>query len=188
MASRSHPAAPVALYRNAASGSGKRERLESARIQKFVYNRRMSPSPYVERTDSQATRRLIVQAVLAHYPNAQGVYLFGSYGTDDEWPESDVDIAVLLPPLEAKEVGGLALSALQLDLADALSRNVDLLNARLVSTVFQKAIIFGELLYCGDRYAVDEFEMLTLSYYQKLNEERAEILAAFRATGRAYAV
>lgn len=148
----------------------------------------MSPSPYVERTDSQATRRLIVQAVLAHYPNAQGVYLFGSYGTDDEWPDSDIDIAVLLPPVEAKRVGALALGDLHLALTAALGRDVDLLNARLVSTVFQKVIIFGELLYCGDRYAVDEFEMLTLSYYQKLNEERAGILAAFRETGRAYDV
>lgn len=33
-----------------------------------------------------------------------------------------------------------------------------------------------------------EFEMLTLSLYQKLNEERKEILAAFRETGRAYFV
>jgi hypothetical protein len=30
--------------------------------------------------------------------------------------------------------------------------------------------------------------MLTLSYYQKLNEERREILAAFAESGRAYDV
>ena len=101
--------------------------------------------------------------------------------------DSDIDIAVLLPPVEAKRVGALALGDLHLALTAALGRDVDLLNARLVSTVFQKAIIC-ELLYCGDRYAVDEFEMLTLSYYQKLNEERAGILAAFRETGRAYDV
>ena len=131
-------------------------------------------------------RAAIVRLVLAHYPAAQGVYLFGSYGTADERPDSDVDVALLLPPDEAERAGSLALSDLHIELATALSRDVDLLNARLVSTVFQKAIIFGELLYCADRYAVDEFEMLTLSYYQKLNEERAEILAEFRRTGRAY--
>jgi len=138
--------------------------------------------------DTEAVKRVIVETVLAHHPDAQGIYLFGSYATDDEWPDSDVDVAVLLPPVEAKRAGALSLSILQLELSDALGRDVDLLNARLVATVFQKAIIFGELLYCHDQYAVDEFEMLTLSYYQKLNEERAEILAAFRATGRAYAV
>lgn len=76
-----------------------------------------------------------------------------------------------------------------LALEDALRRPVDLLNAREVSTVFQKEIISaGRLLYCADPTGVPEFEMLTLSLYQKLNEERKEILAAFRETGRAYPV
>jgi hypothetical protein len=35
---------------------------------------------------------------------------------------------------------------------------------------------------------VAEFEALTLSLYQKLNDERRDILAAFHATGRAYDV
>ena len=43
-------------------------------------------------------RAAIVRLVLAHYPAAQGVYLFGSYGTADERPDSDVDVALLLPP------------------------------------------------------------------------------------------
>lgn len=136
----------------------------------------------------QRVKDLIIRTTLVHYPSTQGIYLFGSYGTADEHPHSDIDIALLLPLSEAEQVGRLALSDLHLQLEMTLSRDVDLLDARLVSTVFQKAIIFGELIYCADRYAVDEFEMLTLSYYQKLNEERAEILAEFRRTGRAYAV
>jgi hypothetical protein len=67
--------------------------------------------------------------------------------------------------------------------ADALPHRpgpVDLLNARTVSTLFQKEIIqSGRLLYCADAYAVSEFDMLTLSYYQKLNEERKAILEAY---------
>ena len=73
-------------------------------------------------------------------------------------------------------------------LENALHKEVDLLNARRVSTVFQKEIIGGRLVYCADPYAVDEFEMLVISYYQKLNDERREILASFHSTGRAYAV
>lgn len=142
----------------------------------------------VSSINSESARDLIIAIVQEHLPNVQGIYLFGSYGTADEWLDSDVDIALLLPPDEAREVGQLIASDLQHKLAKALGREVDLLNARLVSTVFQKEIIYGQLIYCGDRYAVDEFEMLTLSYYQKLNEERAEILAEFRKTGRAYAV
>ena len=50
--------------------------------------------------DSSAS--LIVRIVLEHYPEAQATYLFGTYGTVDEWPDSDVDIAVLLPPEQAR--------------------------------------------------------------------------------------
>ena len=77
------------------------------------------------------------------------------------------------------------MSACSSALARELNKEVDLLNARTVSTVFQNEIISkGRLLYCADRYAVDEFEMLTLSYYQKLNEERAGIIAAALDDGR----
>ena len=136
---------------------------------------------------NETAQDLIVRTAMAHYPTVQGVYLFGSYGKADEWPDSDVDIAILLPPTQAKQTGSLTMTPLHRELSSLLGRDVDLLNARLVSTVFQKAIIYGELIYCGDRFAVDEFEMLTLSYYQRLNEERAEILEEFRRTGRAYA-
>jgi predicted nucleotidyltransferase len=127
----------------------------------------------------------ITKTVLEYYPNVQGVYLFGSYMTEDEWPDSDVDIALLLPPEEANRERHLAMSECSLALASALHKDVDLLNARTVSTVFRKEIISkGKLLYCADRYAIDEFEMLTLSYYQKLNEERADIVATALADGR----
>lgn len=135
-----------------------------------------------------AISEVVIPLVLESYPTAQGIYLFGSFGTAVEWPESDVDIAVLLPPEIAAQTSPLELNQLQQRLARRLGRDVDLLNAREVSTVFQKAIIYGELIYCADQYAVDEFEMLTLSYYQKLNDERAGILESFRQTGRAYAV
>jgi predicted nucleotidyltransferase len=45
----------------------------------------------------------IVKAVLTFYPDVEAIYLFGSYGTEDERPDSDVDIALLLPYDRAKE-------------------------------------------------------------------------------------
>ncbi len=129
----------------------------------------------------------IIRIVLVYYPNVQGIYLFGSCMTEDEWPESDIDIALLLPPFEAKLERSLAISDCAFELSRAFDKNVDLLNARTVSTVFQKEIVTkGRLLFCSDRYAVDEFEMLTLSYYQKLNEERSGIIEAALADGRFY--
>ena len=131
----------------------------------------------------------IVRIILEHYPAAQAIYLFGTYGTAEEWPDSDVDIAVLLPPEAHDRQSRLMLSPCHCALADALGKPVDLLNARAVSTVFQKEIVAcGRLLHCADDDAAAEFEMLTLSHYQKLNDERRGILESFEETGRAYAV
>jgi predicted nucleotidyltransferase len=119
----------------------------------------------------------------------QAIYLFGTHGTEYERPDSDVDIAVLLPHLEARQQPQLALTPCHTALSVALKKPVDLVNIRQVSTVFQNEIVnTGRRLSCVDEYAAGEFEMLTLSYYQELNEERKEILAAFRETGKAYNV
>lgn len=131
---------------------------------------------------------IIIKTILANYPDVEGIYLFGSCAQDAAGPDSDIDIAVLLPHEKAKKEKNLILSRCRFDLEKALHLNVDLLNARRVSTVFQKEIISGKLIFCADQYAVDEFEMLTLSYYQKLNQERAGILEDFRKTGRAYPI
>jgi len=136
---------------------------------------------------NETTENAIVKIVLRHYPAVQGIYLFGTHGTEYERPDSDVDIALLLPPEQAKKERNLVLSQCRTDLEIALCREVDLVNARQVSTVLQKEIIgSATLLYCADRYALDEFEMLVLSFYQKLNEERAGVLAEGFATGRFY--
>ena len=127
----------------------------------------------------------IIDAIVTAFPDVQAIYLFGSYGTEDEWPSSDADIAILLPPDRAKEVRVLAMHPLRAELESIVHRNVDLINLRRVSTVFRKEIVYADRrIYTRDAYAADEFDMLTLSYYQKLNEERAEIIRAGLESGR----
>lgn len=127
----------------------------------------------------------VLEAILLHYPALQAVYLFGSCGTENEQPESDVDIAILLPPEQAKKTGTLYNTPLHLALERILNKDVDLINLRAVSTVMQKEVIAADRrIYEGDARASDEFEMLTLSLYQKLNEERAEIVADALNGGR----
>jgi len=129
----------------------------------------------------------IVRTVLGHYPDTQAIYLFGSYGTENEWPDSDVDIALLLPPGHAKAIRVLAMSPLCCKLGSLLEKPVDLINLREVSTVFQKEIIAADRrIHTGNAYAADEFEMLVLSFFQKLSQERAEILAEGLRSGRFY--
>lgn len=131
----------------------------------------------------------IINTVLEHYPDVQAIYLFGSYGTERQWPQSDADIALLLPADEASWAGSLSMSGLQVSLERLLGKDVDLINLRRVSTVFQKEIILAERrIFCADQYAADELEMLVLSFYQKLNAERAEVMAEGLSSGRFYDV
>jgi predicted nucleotidyltransferase len=128
----------------------------------------------------------ITRTILNHTPAVQAIYLFGSYGTVDEWPDSDVDIALLLPPAQAQRT---RMDSALLGLERLLGKDVELINLRQVSTVFQKEIIMAERrIFCADPYAADEFEMLVLSRYQKLNEERADILAEGLRSGSFYKV
>ena len=129
----------------------------------------------------------IVDICTAHYPALQAVYLFGSQASALARPDSDTDIALLLPHALADALGSLDLYGLQTALESALKTPVDLINLRRVSTVFAKEIIaHGVRLAAPDVAAADEFEAMTLSFYQALNRERAEILDAFRETGKAY--
>jgi predicted nucleotidyltransferase len=131
----------------------------------------------------------MIDIIMDFYPSLQGIYLFGSYQTEREWPDSDVDVAILFPHDMAAKETNLVFSDCKFKLEEFLKKDVDLINARLVSTVFQFQIVTtGRLILCRDQRAVAEFEMLTLSYYQKLNEERSGILQEFYKTGKAYNV
>jgi predicted nucleotidyltransferase len=131
----------------------------------------------------------MIDIIKDFYPSLQGIYLFGSYQTEREWPDSDVDVAILFPPDKAPKETNLVFSDCKIKLEEFLKKDVDLINLRLVSTVFQFQIVTtGRLILCSDQRAVAEFEMLTLSYYQKLNEERSGILQEFYKTGKAYNV
>jgi predicted nucleotidyltransferase len=131
----------------------------------------------------------IINTILAHHPTVQGIYLFGSYATADQRPDSDADIALLLMPSDAKKAGSLAATCLASELAGIIGRSVDLINLRQVSTVLQKEVVMADRrIFEGDVGAAEEFEMLTLSYYQKLNEERAGIIEDALAGGRFHRV
>lgn len=127
----------------------------------------------------------ITQTILAHYPNTEAIYLFGSFNTRHQRKDSDIDIAILLHPVTAKQVGSLLLSKLSAELREVTNREVDLVNLRLAPTVLQKEIINdNRRIYTADEYAAAEFEMLTISYYQRLNAERAEIVKDALKVGR----
>ena len=89
--------------------------------------------------------------------------------------------------MRARKGARLSLSRCAGVLAGVIGSSIDLVNLRCVSTVFQNEILAsGRRIYTGDFIAVQEFEMLVLSFYQKLNHERAGIIEEIRKTGRIY--
>ena len=127
----------------------------------------------------------IVQIILKHHPDIQAIYLFGTYAAGDEWPDSDVDIALLFDPQRAKTLEPLMLSEMPSELETLLGREADLINLHQAPTVLQKEVIASDrCIFKADGCSADEFEMMTLSNYQKLNEERKDIIKDGLAVGR----
>ncbi len=131
----------------------------------------------------------IINAVLTTHPNTQAIYLYGTWGTEYQRPDSDLDLAVLLPHGEAKAVNFWQWLSLASDVArTGHVERADLINLRCVDTSFQAEILStGRLIHCANENARLRFEALVLSMHQKLNEERAEIRKEIIRSGRVYA-
>ena len=125
--------------------------------------------------------------VLALFPTTQAIYLFGSYRSGAMNEQSDLDLALLLPAQPALTSEPARWWQLQDELMSLFNCSVDLINLRQASTVFQVEILrTGQRIYCADPHLCNAYEGLVLSLYQKLNEERAEILSSIRETGIIY--
>ena len=132
----------------------------------------------------------IIDAVLAVHPDTQAVYLYGTWGTEYQRRDSDIDIAVLLPHATARTIDLWKWGLLSVQVASSAEvERADLINLRKVSVILRKEIVAADRrIYCADERVADEFEMLTLSFYQKLNAERREIVESGLRTGRFYDV
>lgn len=119
-------------------------------------------------------------ALRAELPQLAGlrpsaVYLFGSASRGTMHRDSDIDLAFLpaspCDPVEVFETAN--------RLAETLGRHVDLVDLRRASTVMQKEVLrTGILLEEAHPARRMEFEMLALSDYARLNEEREPVLRA----------
>ena len=73
------------------------------------------------------------------------------------------------------------------ELADILKIDVDLVNIRIASTVFQAQIYTtGTVIYSKDDTLLKNQQMTALSMYAKLNEERENILKKIGESGTIY--
>ncbi|WP_209122133.1 nucleotidyltransferase domain-containing protein [Alkalihalobacillus sp. BA299] len=111
------------------------------------------------------------------------IYLFGSYAKGTMTEDSDVDIAYF----SNSSLTSYENFMLAQHLADLVKKEVDLIDIKQASTVFQAQIVgFGKIIYCSNEKNRKEFEMLTLKMYAKLNEERKPILDQIKESGKVY--
>lgn len=138
------------------------------------------------RATSMTTNQAIISSVLKYYPATQAIYLFGSWGTEGEWINSDIDLALLLPVVQAKSIDIWHWIALANTIARVVGKEkADLINLRAVNVVLRKEVVMAERrIYCIDESAADEFEMLTISFYQQLQRERKFIIEEAVNSGR----
>ena len=132
-------------------------------------------------------KKELIKKIVHQFSTVSAIYIFGSFATGEIWPTSDLDLAILPHPTSQEPISEIELIKLAVTLGGNYKRKVDLVNLKNISTVFQKEIIYkGSRIYCSDEFFVENFEVLVLSYYQRLNYERREILESFQKNRRAY--
>lgn len=128
-------------------------------------------------------KELIVAKLRDAVPGCLGIYRFGSWLTDAQRPDSDIDLAFLAP----EGLSQVHRWELAQNLASLAGRDVDLVELLSASTVLRMQVVaHGELLYGAGSGEVELFEDTVFSGYARLNEERREILADVLQRGKIY--
>ena len=129
--------------------------------------------------------RMLTEIVntLKNTASPQLIYLFGSTAKGTSRAESDLDVAFLSPvTLDEYEVFMIAQQ-----LATKLNQDVDLVDLRRASTVFQGQIVTtGKIIYTVDEQTRMNYEMKVLKMYAKLGEERKLIIDDIEESGTVF--
>lgn len=109
-------------------------------------------------------------------PGLAAVIVFGSFGSEYERAESDLDLAILMEKHQ-DATDSVFLWTLAQKIASKIGRDVEIINLRQASTVFAfQVLTSGTTVYCANDFALASFDTLIMSMYQRLQEERKEIL------------
>lgn len=123
--------------------------------------------------DPNEQLQVAIDEILNAFPRAVAVYRFGSFGTQYQRKESDLDLAILI----SESVDSLKLWNLAQGIASKINTDVEIINLFDASTVFRHQIVTtGTRVYCSDTKKADSVENNYISMYLRLNEERADIL------------
>ncbi len=125
----------------------------------------------------------VLAALREAFPELQAAWLFGSFAQGTAGPESDIDLAVLVPG----EFDPVALWDTAQRLAARFGYDLDLIDFKRASTVLQHQIVTrGRRLWAADPAAIGAYEAFVLSAKTALDEARAGLLADIRRDGRVF--
>jgi len=111
------------------------------------------------------------------------IIIFGSAAKKNLRDDSDIDIAFL----SDKHFDEYEVFVIAQVLADALNRDVDLIDLNKTTTVMKAQIIAnGEVIYSKDDRRVSEYKIRVLKEYCLLNEERQVVLQRIKERGYVY--
>jgi len=131
--------------------------------------------------DSKIQAKIINFLVEKISPNL--IYIFGSTVKGTSNKNSDIDIAYL----SHQKMDEYETFMLAQELANNLNIDVDLIDLRKASTVFQSQVVStGIVIYCLNDEVRMNFEMMTLKMYAKLNEERQSIIDKVEESGSVF--
>jgi predicted nucleotidyltransferase len=123
----------------------------------------------------------ILAAVREALPGVRRVYLFGSRAVGEEWPDSDLDLAVVLDgptdPVSLWMAGE--------DIASRLDVDVDLIDLLSADTLLKHQIVTtGKRLFAVDPVDAERYEIFILNDMMELNEARRPLIADIMREGR----
>ncbi|MED1203591.1 type VII toxin-antitoxin system MntA family adenylyltransferase antitoxin [Heyndrickxia acidicola] len=125
-----------------------------------------------------------IKAFLIDKLNPAFLIVFGSQAKETAHKNSDMDVAFYL---ENRSVSSYDVFLLAQELADIIKMDVDLIDLKKASTVFKAQIYsYGKVLYARDLHLLRLKQMIALSMYAKLNEERQPILKNIDESGSIY--
>lgn len=124
----------------------------------------------------------VSEYLAAALPELQAVYLYGSQATGTATPDSDVDLALLLPTRLAAEQRW----QMSGEVAERLRADVDLLDLRQTSNALQYQVVTEGRKLWQRGNSSDEFELMVLSEYWDLAIQRRELIEDIKQRGSVY--
>lgn len=121
-----------------------------------------------------------LQLLQKEVPDLVAVFVFGSFGTEYERNDSDLDLAILTRSLHS--VDTVKLWYLAQEIARNVKQDVEIADLREASTVFAFEILSsGNCIFCSDEPFLANFDTLAISMYLRFQEERKEILQDYES-------